>query len=335
MTQGNREALLFMKIITVEEHFDTPANIKQFNAYSEVKNNNPHQDMLNATLTDFAKHIDYMDQYGIDMQVISDAGNSPQVLPDNLVVEACRAQNESLAEAVAKYPDRLAGLAVVPINLPDEAAKELERAVTKLNLKGGIISGTVDGQFLDDPKFEPIFAMAEKLDVPLYLHPGVIKDEQKAILYDSKAYSPALATFMGGAAWGWHMEQGVQMVRLIISGLLEKYPNLKLISGHWGEFVPMFLERLSEFLPFSGLDLPHSFEYYYKKNVYVTPSGMYSDPQLQMVLTEMGADHLMYSEDFPYIERKENVQGFMTKADLSEKDREQFAHGTAEKLFKL
>lgn len=324
-----------MKIITVEEHFDTPANIKQFNAYSKVKNNNPHQEILGKTLTNFDKRIEYMDKYGIDMQVISDAGNSPQVLPDEYIVDACRAQNDTLAEAVSARSDRLAGLAALPVNKPEEAAKELERAVKTLGLKGAVISGTIDGQFLDDPKFEPIFAMAAKLDVPLYLHPGVIKDEQKAILYDSKAYSPALATFMGGAAWGWHMEQGVQMVRLIISGLMEKYPNLKLVSGHWGEFVPMFLERLSEFLPFSGLDLPHSFEYYYKRNVYVTPSGMFTDPQLQMVLTEMGADHLMYSEDYPYIERKDSVKKFITEADLSDEQREQFAHGTAEKLFKL
>ncbi|PIO80588.1 hypothetical protein BSQ38_02500 [Pediococcus damnosus] len=324
-----------MKIITVEEHFDTPANIKQFNAYSKVKNNNPHQEIFGKTLTNFDKRIEYMDKYGIDMQVISDAGNSPQVLPDEYIVDACRAQNDTLAEAVSARSDRLAGLAALPVNKPEEAAKELERAVKTLGLKGAIISGTIDGQFLDDPKFEPIFAMAAKLDVPLYLHPGVIKDEQKAILYDSKAYSPALATFMGGAAWGWHMEQGVQMVRLIISGLMEKYPNLKLVSGHWGEFVPMFLERLSEFLPFSGLDLPHSFEYYYKRNVYVTPSGMFTDPQLQMVLTEMGADHLMYSEDYPYIERKDSVKKFITEADLSDEQREQFAHGTAEKLFKL
>lgn len=324
-----------MKIITVEEHFDTPANVKQFKDYSKVKNNNPHQDMLNATLTNFDKHIEYMDKYGIDMQVISDAGNSPQVLPDNLIVDACRAQNDTLAQAVAAHPERLAGLAVLPVNLPEDAAKELERAVKTLGLKGALISGTIDGQFLDDPKFEVIFAMAAKLDVPLYLHPGVIKDEQKKILYDSKAYSPALATFLGGAAWGWHMEQGIQMMRLIISGLMEKYPNLKLISGHWGEFVPMFIERLSEFLPFSGLDLPHSFEYYYKKNVYISPSGMFTEPQLQLGLTEMGADHLMYSEDFPYIERKEGVKEFITKANLRNDEREQIAHGTAEKLFKL
>ncbi|AMV60999.1 2-amino-3-carboxymuconate-6-semialdehyde decarboxylase [Pediococcus damnosus] len=100
-----------MKIITVEEHFDTPANIKQFNAYSKVKNNNPHQEILGKTLTNFDKRIEYMDKYGIDMQVISDAGNSPQALPDEYIVDACRAQNDTLAEAVSARSDRLAGLA--------------------------------------------------------------------------------------------------------------------------------------------------------------------------------------------------------------------------------
>ena len=322
-----------MKIITVEEHFDTPANIKEFNAYSKVANNNPRQAELNSDLTSFDAHLAYMDKYGIDMQIISDAGNSPQVLPDNRVVAAARAQNDTLAESISIHSDRFAGLAVLPVNLPDEAANELERAVTKLGLKGALISGTINGQFLDDPKFEPIFAKANELNVPLYLHPGVMTDDQKALLYDSKAYSAMMATMMAGAAWGWHMEQGIQLVRIILSGITEKYPNLKLVSGHWGEFIPMFIERLDGFTAFA--DNAHPFSYYYKKQVYVGPSGMLTAPQLQLVKTEMGADHMLYSEDFPYVKRGAEVRQFITKAELTDVEREKIAHGTAEKLFNL
>lgn len=324
-----------MKLITVEEHFDTQANIDQFNQFSEVPNNNPHQEALNGDLKSFAGHVAYMDKYGIDMQVISDAGNSPQVLPDNMVVASSKAQNDTLAEQISQYPDRFAGLAVLPMNQPEDAAKELERAVTELGLVGGIISGSVNGQFLDDPKFVPVFAMASKLDVPLYLHPGVISKEQQAVLYDSKAYSKATSTLLAGAGWGWHQEQGIQMVRLIESGLLEKYPNLKLINGHWGELVPMFLERVTEFMTLADTNLPHDFEFYYKRNVYITPSGMYTNPQFALVKAEVGADHMMYAEDYPYIKREDQVHSFIENADLTTTEREAIAHGTAEKLFKL
>lgn len=324
-----------MKIITVEEHYDTPENIKQFNAVSQVPNNNPRQNELNGALTDFAGRINYMDQYGIDMQVISDAGNSPQVLPDDYAVPGAHAQNETLAEGIAPYPTRLAGLATLPVNTPDAAVKELQHAVQDLGLKGGVISGTVNGQFLDDPKFDDVFAAAEALDVPLYLHPGVITKEQEKVLYDSKAYSQMMATMMAGAAWGWHNEQGIQMVRLILSGVFEKHPQLKLVSGHWGEFVPMFIERLDEFSAIAGDVLQHPFSYYYKHNVYVDPSGMLTAPQLALVKAEVGADHLMYAEDWPYVQRKDKLATFIEHADLTDAEREAMAHGTAERIFKL
>lgn len=322
-----------MKIITVEEHFDTPANVKNFNQYSKVKNNNPRQNELNHDLTSLQAHVDYMDKYNIDMQVISDAGNSPQVLPDNMVVSASKEQNDTLANNMTKFPKRFAGLAVLPVNLPEKAATELERSVKELGLKGGIISGSVNGQFLDDPKFEPIFAKAAELDVPLYLHPGIITDEQLNMSYKNKSYSPLLTTMMGGAAWGWHNEEGIQVVRLILGGIFEKYPKLKLITGHWGEFVPMFIERLDQFGAIGGLKKP--FSETYRKNIFITPSGMFTNPQLQLIKTEMGTDHMMYSEDYPYVKRENDVRKFITEADLTNPEKEAFAHGTAEKLFKL
>lgn len=323
-----------MKLITVEEHYDTDQNISQFNKYSEVKNNNPRQDQLRPDLVDFSNKIAYMDKNGIDMQVISDAGNSPQVLPDQYAVSGAHDQNETLAENISKYPDRFAGLATLPANVPDKAAEELEYAVTKLGMKGGIISGSINGQFLDDPKFEAIFAMADKLGTTLYLHPGVISNDQKAMLYDSKAYSALGATMMAGAMWGWHMEAGIQVLRIITAGLLEKYPNVKLATGHWGEFLPMFVERIDGFSPIIT-DLPLKFSDYYRRQVYLSPSGMFTAPQMQLALTEMGADHIMWSEDFPYVQSGKTVREFLEQAEVTDEQREAIAHGTAEKLFNL
>lgn len=323
-----------MKLITVEEHYDTDKNISQFNKYSEVKNNNPRQDQLRPDLVDFSNKIAYMDKNGIDMQVISDAGNSPQVLPDQYAVSGAHDQNETLAENISKYPDRFAGLATLPANVPDKAAEELEYSVTKLGMKGGIISGSINGQFLDDPKFEAIFAAADKLGTTLYLHPGVISNDQKAMLYDSKAYSALGATMMAGAMWGWHMEAGIQVLRIITAGLLEKYPNVKLATGHWGEFLPMFVERIDGFSPIIT-DLPLKFSDYYRRQVYLSPSGMFTAPQMQLALTEMGADHIMWSEDFPYVQSGKTVREFLEQAEVTDEQREAIAHGTAEKLFNL
>ncbi|WP_155286335.1 amidohydrolase family protein [Lacticaseibacillus zhaodongensis] len=323
-----------MKLITVEEHYDTDANIEQFNKYSEVKNNNPFQDKLKPFLVDFDKKVEYMDANGIDMQVISDAGNSAQVLPDKYAVAGSHAQNETLAENISKYPDRFAGLATLPANTPDKAAAELEYAVTKLGMKGAIISGSIDGQFLDDPKFDAIFAAADKLGTTLYLHPGVITNAQKAMLYDSKAYSPAASNMMAGAMWGWHMEAGIQVMRLITAGVLDKYPNIKLATGHWGEFIPMFLERIDGFSDIIT-KLPHKFSYYYKRQVYMSPSGMFTAPQMQLCLSEVGADHIMWSEDYPYVQSGKTTREFLGGADVTAEQREAIAHGTAEKLFKL
>ncbi|GAX02472.1 4-oxalomesaconate hydratase [Secundilactobacillus pentosiphilus] len=323
-----------MKLITVEEHYDTDQNISQFNKYSEVKNNNPRQDQLRPDLVDFSNKIAYMDKNGIDMQVISDAGNSPQVLPDQYAVSGAHDQNETLAENISKFPDRFAGLATLPANVPDKAAEELEYAVTKLGMKGGIISGSINGQFLDDPKFEAIFAAADKLGTTLYLHPGVISNDQKAMLYDSKAYSALGATMMAGAMWGWHMEAGIQVLRIITAGLLEKYPNVKLATGHWGEFIPMFVERIDGFSPIIT-DLPLKFSDYYRRQVYLSPSGMFTAPQMQLALTEMGADHIMWSEDFPYVQSGKTVREFLEQADVTDEQREAIAHGTAEELFNL
>jgi predicted TIM-barrel fold metal-dependent hydrolase len=323
-----------LKLITVEEHYDTDQNISQFNKYSEVKNNNPRQDQLRPDLVDFSNKIAYMDKNGIDMQVISDAGNSPQVLPDQYAVSGAHDQNETLAENISKYPDRFAGLATLPANVPDKAAEELEYAVTKLGMKGGIISGSINGQFLDDSKFEAIFAAADKLGTTLYLHPGVISNDQKAMLYDSKAYSALGATMMAGAMWGWHMEAGIQVLRIITAGLLEKYPNVKLATGHWGEFLPMFVERIDGFSPIIT-DLPLKFSDYYRRQVYLSPSGMFTAPQMQLALTEMGADHIMWSEDFPYVQSGKTVREFLEQAEVTDEQREAIAHGTAEKLFNL
>ncbi|HBF76051.1 MAG TPA: o-pyrocatechuate decarboxylase, partial [Lactobacillus sp.] len=183
------------------------------------------------------------------------------------------------------------------------------------------------------PKFMPIFEMAAKLDVPLYIHPSMpsktIRDN-----YYSDMNPIGFNAIMSTPGWGWHMEAGLHVTRLILSGLFDKLPNLKLISGHWGEFVPYFLERLDEATtPVIGNPLKHPVSYYYKNNVYVTPSGMFTWPQMQLVLTEMGADHVIWAQDYPYVTG--NASDFLNGTPISDEDKKKIAHGNIEKLLKL
>lgn len=321
------------KIITVEEHFDTLAARALYAAHTARFQPTPPG--VDAGLIDFEQRLAYMDQYGIEMQILSDAGNSPQLLADEFAIPGTQALNDALAEVVAAHPTRFAGLASLPAGAPKAAAQELHRAVGQLGFKGGLITGTVHGEFLDAPKFLPIFEAAAELQVPLYLHPGYISPNTQQSLYDGDAYSPAIAHIIGLAGWGWHMEQGIQMVRLILSGVFDRYPDLQLISGHWGEFVPTFLERLDEFTGNAHPDLKHPFSYYYRKNVYLTASGMFTKPQLDLAMAEMGSAHLLWAEDYPYLKRKTQVADFLANAGLTEAQQAAIGHENAERLFKL
>ncbi|MFC6171873.1 amidohydrolase family protein [Loigolactobacillus jiayinensis] len=178
-----------------------------------------------------------------------------------------------------------------------------------------------------------IYTTYPQLDVPLYIHPSMPSETIRKNYYS--AMNPiGFNAIMATPGWGWHMEAGLHVTRLILSGLFDKLPNLKLISGHWGEFVPHFLECLDEATtPVVGNPLAHPVSYYYKKNVYITPSGMYTWPQMQLVLTEMGADHVLWAQDYPYV--KDNARDFLANTNIAATDKEKIAHGNIESLLKL
>ena len=341
-----------MKLITAEEHISMPYANKIINDYLKTQPADPKA--MKEFGQSFAEglvayhvtpeemqdvddsRIKYMDENGINVQILSygDASTNPDMLPAEQSIPLTQRINTDIAATVKRHPDRYLGLATLPISDPKDAAKELKRAVTELDLKGALILGTAKGgQFLDDPKFMPIFEMAAQLDVPLYIHPSMPTEIIRKNYY-SNMNPIGFNAIMSTPGWGWHMEAGLHVTRLILSGLFDKLPNLKLISGHWGEFVPYFLERLDEATtPVVDNPLKHPVSYYYKKNVYVTPSGMYTWPQMQLVLTEMGADHILWAQDYPYV--KGNAKDFLANTDIANDDKEKIAHENIEKLLKL
>lgn len=314
-------------IIALEEHYFDPEWNNVFDAeHHSARPSNP----LIKRMEDLgAQRIKEMDEAGIDLQVISHGPPGSQGLRKDLAVAWTAAANDRLHQAVQLHPTRFAGFASLPTDHPEAAADELERAVTKLGFKGGMLHSLTEGPFLDDKRYWPIFARAAALDVPLYIHPA---DPNPAVM---KAYYGDYAKthpMFIRAAWGFTFEAGTQAMRLVLSGLFDAHPGVKIILGHLGETIPYTLARIDEAL---SRDTPmKNFREVFSSHFYVTTSGFFSDPALQCCIQEIGLDRIMFSVDWPYASNVSGVE-WLKRTPLSDADREKLASGNARRLLKL
>jgi predicted TIM-barrel fold metal-dependent hydrolase len=320
-----------MRVIALEEHFWTPAIAEAIGA---LRNPLATADSpLVANLADLGeRRLAAMDAAGIDLQVISHTTPGVQHLDPATAVPLAREANDVLARAVHEHPDRFAGFATLPTSAPEEAADELERAVSELGLKGAMVNGHTSGRFLDDPDFDVLLERFERLDVTLYLHPTEPTPEIRAAYFEG--YAPAATWFLSSAAWGWHAETGLHVLRMVLGGVFDRHPRLKLVIGHTGEMLPFMLARIDDNLPprITGLDrLPSE---YILENVHITTSGLFTVPPLLCALMVFGIDRVMFSIDWPYAPN-EDGRRLLDTAPLSPADREAFAHGNAERLLGL
>jgi len=329
-----------MKIITIEEHTNDKtlavatkeAARREAPYYADAMRPDLAYAPSAVQLEDIgAGRLADMDANGISMQIISHS-NSPQWLPETEAVPMTRDANDRLAEAVRAHPDRFGAFAALPWTDPDAAAAELERTVTKLGFKGALITGRPGDTFLDDRRYDPVLAAAEKLGVPVYTHPGVPKKVVQEAYY--AGLDPVVSARFSLFGWGWHSEPGVQLVRMILSGVFQRHPGLQIIAGHWGEMVPFFLARLDQSLAPEITRLPKTITEYFLSNVWVTPSGMFTLPHFQFILNVIGADRIIYSVDYPYIANT-GARAFLEDAPISQENKEKIAHGNAERLFRL
>jgi uncharacterized protein len=273
-----------------------------------------------------------MDADGIDMQVLSDS-NLMQFAPRESAVELARAVNGRIADAVAKHPNRFAGFSSLPWQDPGDCVRELERTVSDLGLSGTMLLGRPDESvFLDDSRYAEVLAKLEELSVPIYIHPGppLIEVQQPYYGGFDKEVTARLSLY----GWGWHNEAGVQIVRLILSGTLDRHPGLRIISGHWGEMVPFFLQRLDDVLPPVATGLSRSISQTYRDQVFVTPSGLFSLPHFLFVREVLGVDRIMFSVDYPYVTMT-GARRWLESLPIDEMELTAIAHGTAEGLLRL
>ena len=322
-----------MRTITLEEHFVSRRFIETIGVDLGGQQG---LDLSGSEVTDLADvRLRQMDESGIDVQVISHVVPTFAPIPETQDHEIASAANDQAAAAVARHPDRFAAFAALPMSNPHTAAIELRRAVTKLAFVGALINGRANGTFLDDPAYRPLLETAVELQVPLYLHPGLPTASLRAEHYSG--FGPSVSYALGTAAWGWHAETGLHALRLIAAGVFDQLPDLQIILGHMGEMIPFMLCRADEWLtPAAEAEnnLQLSVADTFRRNFWITTSGMFSSPQFLLLHQVLGPDRLLFSIDYPF---SPNSQGraFLDALEISPSDKEKLSHGNAERLLNL
>ena len=276
------------------------------------------------------ERIRLMDESGVDVQVLSLTAPGVQNLGPAEAGDAASRVNDLIASTVAARPDRFQGFATLPTPDPAAAARELERAVGQLGLEGAMIFGRTRDRNADAPEFAPIYEAATALRVPLYLHPQIPDRPVRDSYYSGLGDELDLNLAMGGI--GWHYGTGLQLLRLILSGTFDRFPDLQIIAGHWGEVVLFYLERI-DILSSSAKKLKRPVADYFRSNVYVTPSGIFSQRYLRWAIEVVGIDRILFSTDYPYVYQDKNwARTFLDESGLSVEDRTKIAHGNWDRL---
>jgi len=316
------------RTITLEEHFATPAFIEGPGRQHKER---PQAAQLLDQLCDLGEgRLANMDAAGIDVQVLSLVAPGVEQLEEAEAIEMTRDINDILADAVRRHPNRFAGLANLATMAPDTAADELERMVREHGFKGGLINGHTRGRYMDDEFFWPILERAEALKVPLYIHPTRPPQPVVDASYTGN-FSAEVTTRLAMAGWGWHIETAVHVLRLILSGALDRYPRLQIIIGHLGEALPFMLPRINRNLPTEVTKLHRPMGAYLRENLHYTISGFnFLQPFLDLLL-EVGVDRIIFSADYPFGSMSQALT-FLDQLPVSPADRERIAHGNAEVL---
>jgi 2,3-dihydroxybenzoate decarboxylase/5-carboxyvanillate decarboxylase len=234
-----------------------------------------------------------------------------------------------MAEAIARHPTRFAGLAAFAPQDPKRAVKEMERAVGTLKLNGFILNSHTAGEYMDNPKYWDILECAQALDRPIYCHPRCPPEHM------GKAYADY---GMFTALWGFQAEVSVHMLRMILSGVFEKFPRLKMVIGHMGESIPFNLWRCDYIrgVHHAWGDVPNkeAVSEVFRRNFWITTSGVEHTPALKYCIEVLGADRVMWAIDYPYQQHSPAVK-WMNEAEIADADKAAIFGGNAARLFHI
>jgi uncharacterized protein len=315
-----------VKTIGLEEHFVT-SDVEQAWGRLDPQWQNPPalngRGDLAQRLADLdAERFAAMEDSGLDVQVLSLTSPGVQNVPSSDAVALQTACNDLVADAVRAHPDQLQGFATLATTDPVRAADELQRTVTTLGLNGALIFPRSRGRNLDERDFWPIFEAAAALKAPLYLHPQVPPPAVCDAYYSGfdDTVNAGLATF----GIGWHYDVGLALLRLILAGVFDEFPDLQVIVGHWGETVLFYLDRVDNLA--AAAQRERTISDYFRTNVLVTPSGVFSQRYLRWAVEVVGVDRILYSTDYPYrIAPGGGARRFLEDADLAQSEKEKIA----------
>lgn len=326
-----------MRIVTLEEHISFPEMANQIpkEALGGFGQSAAMQ-QINSKLADITNdRLKSMDVNGIAMQVLSVDSLGANLLSAEQGPGFATQYNNLIAERITGFENRFTAFAHLPTSAPIAAADELERTVKEYHFRGAMIRGLTQDQFLDQPQFAPIFERAEKLDVPIYLHPGLPPKGIVDIYYSGLPNHSGMAEALACYGWGWHSETALHVLRLLYSGIFDKYPKLKLIIGHMGEMLPMMMARSEKaFKPGNGGANQRTLTDTFHQQVHITTSGFFTQPPLKIALDTFGIDNIMFSVDYPFSSNEMGIE-FLNAIELPEDQLAKIAHGNADKLLNL
>jgi len=319
--------------IALEEHFAIEATLED----SHVFGAHVWKELRHRVLDIQETRLGEMDKHGIEMMILSLNAPAVQAIPDvKKAIAVAREANDVLADNVLKRPGRFAGFAALPMQDPEAATKELTRCVKELGFVGALVNGFSQAGspdnvlYYDLPQYRPFWRALEALDVPFYLHP------RNPLPSWTKMYEGH--NWLLGPNWAFHAETAVHALRLIGSGLFDECPKLNIVVGHIGEGIPIYLWRIDGrngwMQAKHNYPAKHGVAHYFRKHFHLTTSGNFSTPTLVNAMTELGADRVMFSVDWPFEAVDEGARWF-DSAEISEADRKKIGRDNAIKLFRL
>ena len=290
----------------------------------------PYRKLIAEHMMDLGEgRLKIMDEYGISMQLLSSNGSSLQDLPADKAQPLTRDFNDRMADAIRKHPTRYAALAGVAPQDPVAAAKEIDRCLGQLKFNGAFIAGYTNGEYLDNPKFTPIFEVLTQHDAPLYLHPREL----------NHGAPPEMRVPGFAVGWGFGTETSLHVLRLMAGGVFDRFPKLRMVIGHMGEALPFWADRLDNRFEWefntTGRTRPMKRKpsEYLHDNFHITTSGMNYWPQLKLTIDIMGIDKVMFAVDYPQEEHRPAVEAMDNAPFASKLDREKFLFRNAERVF--
>ena len=320
--------------IGLEEHFAIRETLQDSAGFLPSDSWN---ELSNRLLDIQDERLRQMDKNGMEMMILSLNAPAVQAIPDpRRALEIAIRANDELAEQVAKRPDRFQAFAALPMQDPEKAIEELERCMTQLGFKGALVNGfsQIDTPqnvvYYDAPQYDPFWAAAEQLDAPFYLHPRN-PISSWAQIYDGHPW-------LMGPTWAFGQETAVHALRLMGSGLFDRYPGLKIILGHMGEGLPYSMWRIDNRNAWveapKNYPAKRKFCEYFQSNFYLTTSGNFRTQSLIDAMLEIGSDRILFSTDWPF-ENVDHAAAWFDNTSISEADRLKIGRTNAATLFKL